>query len=77
MGKHPDLDKLDDLFAKGQDFQLSGRNYEDKTGVALPKAKSYIKYGSALSRKANEHGFVIIDIQEQPIIERTVYFRKK
>lgn len=77
MGKHPDLDKLDDLFAKGQDFHLTGKKYEEKTGVALPKGKSYIMNGSALSRKAAEHGFVIVDVQEQPIIEKAVYFKKK
>ena len=77
MGKHPDLDKLDDLFAKGQDFQLSGKKYEEKTGAALPKGRSYIKYGSALSRKANEHGYEIVDVREEPVIVRTVFFKKK
>ena len=77
MGKHPDLDKLDDLFTKGQDFQLTGKNYEEKTGVALPKGKSYIKNGSALARKAAEHGYVITEVREEPVIVRTVYFTKK
>ena len=77
MGKHPDLDKLDDLFAEGRDFQLSGENYEEKTGVALPKGKSYIINRSALSRKANEHGYDITDVSEEPVIVRTVYFKKK
>lgn len=77
MGKHPDLDKLDNLFEQGKDFQLTGKTYEERTGAALPKGKSYIKYDSALSRRAAEHGFVIVDVQEQPIIERTVFFKKK
>ena len=77
MGKHPDLDKLDDLFAKGQDFQLSNKTYEERTGIALPKEKSYIMNRSALMRKANEHGYEITDVHEEPIIVRTVFFKKK
>ena len=42
MGKNPDLDKLDDLFETGADFQLTGKLYEERTGVALPKGKNYI-----------------------------------
>lgn len=77
MGKHPDLSKLDDLFAQGIDFQLTGEAYAERTGVALPKEKNYIIHNSALSRKAVDKGYTIVEVQERPIIERTVYFRKK
>lgn len=77
MGKNPDLDKLDDLFETGADFQLTGKLYEERTGVALPKGKNYIKNNSALSRKAAEHGFKIVDVQEEAVIVKTVYFKKK
>ena len=77
MGKNPDLDKLDDLFESGADFQLTGKLYEERTGAPLPKEKNYIKNSSALSRKATEHGYVIADVTEQPIIVKTVYFKKK
>lgn len=77
MGKNPDLDKLDDLFAKGTDFQLTGKLYEERTGVALPKGKSYLMNDSALSRKAAEHGYKITDIREEPVIVKTVFFKKK
>ena len=77
MGKNPDLGKLDDLFESGADFQLTGKLYEERTGAALPKGKSYIMHGSALSRKAAEHGYVIADVTEQPVIVKTVYFEKR
>ena len=77
MGKNPDIDKLDDLFESGADFRLTGKLYEERTGVPLPKEKSYIKNGSALSRKAAEHGYVIADVTEQPVIVKTVIFKKK
>lgn len=77
MGRNPDLDKLDDLFAKGKDFKLSGKLYEERTGASLPIAKSYIKHRSALASKAAKLGFVITDVQENPVIERIVYFKKK
>lgn len=77
MGKNPDLDKLNEFFEKGEDFQLTDKLYKEKTGVPLPKTKTYIKSGSALSRKAAEHGYSIIDVREEPIIVKTVYFKKK
>jgi len=77
MGKHPKLDELDYLFEHGADFRLSGKLYEEKTGIALPKGKSYLKYQSALSAKAKEKGYVIVDVEEKAAIERTVVFKKK
>ena len=77
MGKHPDLDTLDDLFDAGTDFQLSGDVYEHRTGASLPKVTSYLKHGSALARKAAEKGYIITDVQEIPIILKTVFFEKK
>ena len=77
MGKHPNLEKLEYLFEKGIDFQITAREYEEKTGVPLPKAKNYIMNSSALAQKVALHGYVITDVQEKPIIERTVYFKKK
>lgn len=76
-GKKPNLDKLNEFFEKGEDFQLTDKLYEEKTGVPLPKTKTYIKSGSALSRKAAEHGYFIVDVHEEPIIVKTVYFKKK
>ena len=77
MGKHPNLNELEYLFEKGVDFHLTAREYEKKTGILLPKDQNYIKNRSALARRAAEHGFEITEIQEKPVIERTVYFKKK
>lgn len=76
MGKHPDLDTLDQLFEKGCDFQITGKEYEAMTGVPLPQGKSYIKNSSALARKAAGKGYTIVDVQEKPVIVKTVYFKK-
>ena len=77
MGKNPNLDKLNEFFEKGEDFQLTNQLYRERTGASLPKTKTYIKNGSALSRKAAEHGYSIVDVREDPIIVKTVYFKKK
>lgn len=77
MGKNPQLDTLDYLFESANDFQLTGKLYEEKAGVPLPKAKSYIIGRSALARKAKEKGFVIVEVEEKPVIEKTVYFKKE
>ena len=76
MGKRPNIDQLDYLFEKGTDFHLSGVLYEEKTGVPLPKDKGYIKGRSALASKAEKYGYLIVDVEEKPIIERTVIFQK-
>lgn len=77
MGKHPNLEELEYLFEKGVDFHITAREYEEKTGAPLPKGKSYIKSVSALARKVAEYGYVITEVQDKPVIERTVYFKKK
>ena len=76
MGRHPKLEKLDYLFSTGTDFCLTSHLYEEKTGTTLPKDKSYLKDKSALATKAQEHGYVIVAVEEKPIIERTVIFKK-
>ena len=77
MAKRPKLDELDYLFEQGADFRLSGKLYEEKTGATLPKGKNYLKNQSALSAKAKEKGYVIVDVEEQAVIEKTVVFKKK
>lgn len=77
MGKHLNLDGLNDLFAQGKDFLLTDKMYEKRIGSTMPKTKSYLKNNSPLARKAFELGFEITDIQETPVIERTIYFKKK
>lgn len=76
MAKALDLSPLDDLFAKGADFELTAPQYEGKIGKPLPKSVDYIKGSSPLARKAKENGFIIAAVVEQPIIMRTVVFKK-
>lgn len=77
MGKHPDLERLDYLFEKGVDFQLTDKVYEELTGAPLPKSKYYVINNSALAYKAKEKGYIIESVQEKPIIEKTIYIKKK
>lgn len=77
MGKRPNLDALNDLFKKGQDFQLSDRRYEEITGASLPKGKYYLLSNSALAKKAKDKGYEITAIEEKPVIERTIYFTRR
>lgn len=72
-----DLSALDDLFSKGEDFELTAAQYEEKVGKALPKTASYIKgSNSPLARKAKENGYIIASVTDKPVIMRTVIFRK-
>lgn len=77
MGKNPDLDALDCLFEKGIDFTLTDAEYESITGASLPKRANYLKKDSALAIRAAEKGYVITEVQDKPIIERTVFLKKK
>ncbi|MBQ7255504.1 MAG: hypothetical protein IJS31_04575 [Oscillospiraceae bacterium] len=67
MGKHPKFDKVDALFEKGKDFQMTDAQYERMTGVMLPKRKKYIMEASALAKRAKEKGFVIDKVQEKAV----------
>lgn len=77
MGKRPKLDSLDYLFDQGEDFCLTAKEYEEKTGAPLPKDKSYLKTGSAFAVRAKEKGYVIVGIEEKPVIEKTVILKKE
>ena len=60
-----------------RDFRLSDRLYQEKTGAALPKEKSYIKHGSALAKWAKEKGYYIEEIEDVAKIEREIVFKKR
>lgn len=77
MGKHPNLDALDYLFEKGEDFQLSAKLYEEQTGAPLPKRKSYLKNSSALAVRAADKGYIIVEVEEKAAIEKTIFLKKK
>lgn len=72
-----DLSPLDELFDSGEDFELTDIQYEQKIGKRMPKTMSAIKGSKApLARKAKENGFVIVMVTSQPVIMRTVKFKK-
>lgn len=77
MSKHPNLSELDYLFETGTDFRLSDRLYQERTGAALPKEKSYIKHSSALAKWANEKGYYIEEVENVAKIEREIVFKKR
>ncbi len=77
MGKRPKLDGLDYLFDQGVDFCLTAKEYEEKTGAPLPKNQSYLKTSSAFAARAKEKGYVIVGVEEKPVIEKTVILKKE
>lgn len=77
MGKRPKLDSLDYLFDQGVDFCLTAKEYEEQTGAPLPKNQSYLKTGSAFAARAKEKGYVIVGVEEKPVIEKTVILKKE
>lgn len=76
MGRKLDMSPLDDLFAKGEDFDLTDVQYEEKIKKALPKDANYIKNISPLALRAKEKGFIITSVVSEPTIRRTVKFKK-
>ena len=77
MSKHPKLAELEYLFAQGDEVCFSGREYEEKTGAALPKNNDYIMKRSALMRWADENGYIVADVQENAVIEKIITLKKK
>ena len=71
MKNHPNFDSIVPLLKSNESFSLTEKEYEKKTGCALPKSNYYLKNDSALSKLAAEHGF------EVTIQDRTVSITKK
>lgn len=71
MGKHPKFDSIVPLLRSNESFSLTEKEYEKKTGCAMPKSNYYLKNGSAFSKLATEYGF------EVTVQERTVSITKK
>lgn len=76
MAKALDLSPLDDLFTRGEDFELTDVQYKEKIKKSLPKDASYIKRKSPLAQKAQDNGFIISAVVDKPVIMRTVIFKK-
>ena len=69
MRNRPKLESLDKYFNKDC-FELTDSKYEKLTGCSLPKNISYLKNKSALARKCEELGFVIVEVQEKKVFIR-------
>lgn len=76
MGRKLNFDELDDLFEQGEDFRLTDKEYEKRVGSPLPKEKSYIKNRSPFGEKARKCGYMIADIEEKAVVERTIILKK-
>lgn len=78
MAKKLDLSALDELFSTGEDFELTADQYERMIRKPMPNTPSGIKGKNApLARKAKEKGYVIVSIREEPVIMKTVVFRRQ
>lgn len=74
MAKHPDLSQIDDIMQKGDNFSVSGEEYERLTGAPLPKDDSYLQKKSAVAKRAKDAGFQI-KVSYEAV--RTVRFEKQ
>lgn len=69
MGK-PKLNEIERRLTYGDEFSLTDAQYEKRTGVALPKRKSYLEKDSAIAKLAKKYGYSI-EVQE-----RKIFFKK-
>lgn len=65
MGK-PNLKEIERRLSYGENFSLTDAQYKKRTGLSLPKRKSYAEKESAVAKKAREKGFSV-KIQEKRI----------
>lgn len=59
MARRPNLSPIESIMQKGDDFSMSGDEYERLTGVPLPKSDSYLQKDSAIAKRASDAGFQI------------------
>ena len=62
----PKLGKIEKLLESGEPFSLTNTQYKQKTGLDIPKNRSYLVNSSAVSKLAKEKGFKIV-VQELKI----------
>ena len=68
-----DLTLLEPYFEKGEDFELTAEQYEEKVKKPLPKTEYHIRKKSPLARLAQKQGFSI-HIEER--VHRVLIFKK-
>ena len=68
--KKPNLKEIERRLAYGDNFSLTDEQYKKRTGLALPKRKSYLEKDSAVAKLAKSQGYSI------KVQERTIFFVK-
>lgn len=62
----PNLTEIERRLTYGDDFSLTDAQYQKRTGLALPKKKSYLEKESAVAKLANKYGYVL-EVQEKKV----------
>jgi hypothetical protein len=62
----PKLDDIVKLLESGETFSLTDSQYQEKTGLNLPKSSYYLLKKSAIAKKAQEYGYRI-KLQEREL----------
>ncbi len=55
----PKLGQIIEMLEKGKPFVLTDAQYKAKTGLNIPKGKSFVEKRSAVAKRAKEYGFLI------------------
>ena len=56
--------------------ELNEMQYKELLGKTMPKGKSYLKNRSSLANWLAKNGYMITEIQEKAVIERTICISK-
>lgn len=67
MSNKIDFTKFLPLLESNEEFSITEKQYLKNTGREMPKDTYYLRHSSALSKKAEEYGYVI-DVNERTII---------
>ena len=54
MAAQPKFDEMIELFQKGNDFELTAKQYANKTGAEFPKDKNYAEKRSAARARRDD-----------------------
>ena len=76
MSSRLNFEKLAALLKNKAYIELNENQYKELIGEELPKRKSYIKNQSPFAKWLASNGYIIAEIQEKAVIERTVCIRK-
>lgn len=68
-----DLSSFEQLFQKGENFEITEEQYEEKVKKKLPQT-NYLKKRSPVARKARDFGYML-HVEER--IHRVLVFTKK